>query len=271
MACTEGVAGFIYPTFEEYANRYPEDKRVIFWTSPENGFRYTADDVIAFFSKNRVATLVLVNPDMPTGNFLLEEDLDKLTAWTAAEGIRLLIDESFVDFADRPCSCINSEYLSSNPHVCVMKSISKSYGVPGFRLGVFASGDEMFIARMKKSVSIWNINSFGEYFLQIVGDYRKEYLEGCSRIAAERNRFMAELRKIPFLKVYPSAANFILAEVLPPYSSLGLSEKLWKEGRILFRDCSKKKGFNGRSFTRIAVRNREDNDYLLRLLVGLVK
>ena len=266
MSCTEGVTGFIYPTFEEYANRYPEDNRIIYWASPDDGFRYHADRIIDFFSKNCVSTLILVNPDMPTGNFLPKNDVDKLTAWTAAQGIRLLIDESFVDFADQPYTCIDSDYLSSNPHVCVMKSISKSYGVPGFRLGVFASGDEMFISRMKKKVSIWNINSFGEYFLQIVGSYKKEYFEGCKKIAAERNRFMGELRKISYLKIYPSAANFVLAEVLPPHNSLALSERLWREGKILFRDCSKKKGFNGRSFARIAVRNREDNDYLLSLL-----
>lgn len=270
MSCTEGQVGFIYPTFEEYANRYPEEKRTVFWTSTDSGFRYNAEDIITFFSKNRVNTLVLVNPDMPSGNFLPKDDVDVLTAWTAAEGIKLLIDESFVDFADQPYTCIDSDYLSSNPHVCVMKSISKSYGVPGFRLGVFASGDELFIARMKKTVSIWNINSFGEYFLQIVGDYKEEYLEGCKKIAEERNRFSAELQKIPYLKVYPSAANFILVEVMPPLSSLALSERLWKEGKILFRDCSKKKGFNGRSFARIAVRNREDNDFLIGLLKKFV-
>ena len=271
MTCTEGTAGFIYPTFEEYANRYPMEKRVVYWSNPENGFRYNAQDVISFFSMNHVDTLVLVNPDMPTGNFLSNGELDRIVSWTAQKGIKLLIDESFVDFADCPYTCIDTKYLEANPHVCVMKSISKSYGVPGFRLGVFASGDEAFILKMKKAVSIWNINSFGEFFLQIIGRYKKEYIEGCQKIRDERNRFASELAKIPYLRAYPSGANFILVEVLPPFTSLGLSEKLWKDGQILFRDCSRKKGFCGRSFARIAVRGREDNDYLIQLLQNLVK
>ena len=54
-----------------------------------------------------------------------------------------------------------------------MKSISKSYGVPGVRLGVLASGDTDTIAAMKKDVAIWNINSYGEFFLQIKEKYEK--------------------------------------------------------------------------------------------------
>lgn len=270
MSCTTGKTGFVFPTFEEYANRYPEDLREIFHTSPDNGFRYRAKDVISHFEIHTVSTLILLNPDMPTGNFLPFEDIEEITGWTRKRGVRLLIDESFVDFADTAYTCITPVYLKSNPHVGVVKSISKSYGVPGFRLGVFASGDEELIARMKKSVSIWNVNSFGEYFLQIIGRYRADYRDGCRRIAEERNRFAEQLKAIPFLKTFPSGANFILAEVLPPYRSDELSAMLWEKRRILFRDCSKKNGFGGRSFVRIAVRNKEDNDILLEVLRELV-
>ena len=258
--------GFVYPTFEEYANRYPEDKREMFYTSPANGFRYGARELIQYFDKRSIDGLVLLNPDMPTGNFLTRDEVMELTRWTKEKKIRLLIDESFVDFAENPYTCISGNFLSDNAHVAVIKSISKSYGVPGLRLGVMASGNRELVAWMKKKVSIWNINSIGEYFFQIIGRYAAQYDNACKRIVAERLRFAAELKKISYLKVYPSDANFILAEVLSPRRADELSAMLWENEKILFRDCSKKKGFDGRSFVRIAIRDKADNDVLLAAL-----
>ena len=266
MDFSKGKIGFVYPTFEEYANRCPEGKREIFYTDPSNGFRYGARDLIQYFGKRPIDGLVLLNPDMPTGNFLEQDEIMELTQWTKEKKIRLLIDESFVDFAENPYTCISGDYLSNNTHVAIIKSISKSYGVPGLRLGVMASGDRELVAWMKKKVSIWNINSIGEYFFQIIGRYVDQYREACKRIVAERRRFASELRKIDYLKLYPSDANFILAEVLPPRRADELSAKLWESKRILFRDCSKKKGFENRSFVRIAIRDSADNNILLMVL-----
>ena len=83
--------------------------------------------------------------------------------------MRFVVDESFVDFADveGEYSLLKNKILEENPHLYVVKSISKSYGVPGLRLGIMASGDTEVIARMKKDVAIWNINSFGEFYMQI--------------------------------------------------------------------------------------------------------
>lgn len=266
MDFLNGKIGFVYPTFEEYANRYPADRREVFFTSPDNGFRYGVEDLMRYFNAHPVDGLVLLNPDMPTGNFLSHDEVLELTQWAAEKNMSLLIDESFIDFAKAPYTCIAGDYLDANRHVTVVKSISKSYGVPGIRLGVMASGDRELVAWMKKKVSIWNINSIGEYFFQIIGHYREQYDEACRKIVAERLRFAAELKKIDYLTIYPSEANFILAEVLPPHRSDELSAKLWEKENILFRDCSRKMGFDGRSFVRIAVRNAVDNEVLLTAL-----
>ena len=269
MAQIAGKVGFVFPTFEEYANRIQEERREVFFTSPDIGFRYHANDVIAYFSVHSVGAIVILNPDMPTGNFLPKDEMLELVSWTKEHGIKLLIDESFVDFADHAYTFISTDFLVANNHVSVIKSISKSYGVPGLRLGVMASGDRMLIEQMKKQVSIWNINSFGEFFFQIIGYYRDQYWGACQKIVKERNRFSEALRRIPFLRLYPSAANFILAEVLPPHKSDEISAILWERQKILFRDCSKKNGFNGCSFVRIAIRGAEDNDKLIAALRGL--
>ncbi|MBP5543937.1 MAG: aminotransferase class I/II-fold pyridoxal phosphate-dependent enzyme [Kiritimatiellae bacterium] len=266
MNMLAGKIGFVYPTFEEYPNRVEESRRVFFTPSAENGFRYSAKDLIDFFGKNPVSSIILINPDNPSGNFLPKKDVLKLVDWTKKKGIRLLIDESFVDFAEQPYTMLNSELLRENIHVNVMKSVSKSYGVPGARLGILACANEEMAAMVQSRLPIWNINSFGEFFLQIAEKYSSEYLEACRRIAAERARFLRELAKFSFLEPFPSDANFILCRVKKPYDSKTLALKLWSKTQCLIRNCSAKKGVAGGSFVRLAVKSTEDNNLLLSAL-----
>ena len=269
MGIIGGRIGFVYPTFEEYPNRIEEDRRVVFTPPAENGFRYGAKDLIDFFTKNPVANLIIVNPDNPSGNFMPLKDVEKLCAWCHKTGVRLLIDESFADFADKPYTLLTREFLAKYPNLSVMKSISKSYGVPGARLGVYASSRTGAVDLIKRNLSIWNINSFGEFFLQIIEKYLKEYKAGCDKLAAERNRFIKGLRQFKWLTVYPSAANYVLCRVDKPHTPQKLMMKLWTGYQILIKDCSHKKAFGGAPFIRLAVRDEKDNDALIAALKEL--
>lgn len=131
---------------------------------------------MTFFADSDLEMLIVVNPDNPSGNYIPKCDLLRLCEWARKKGMRLLIDESFCDFSDEEDNTLISEQiLNRYENLIVIKSISKSYGVPGIRLGVIASGDEELIARIKKDVSIWNINSFGEFYMQIAEKYQKDY------------------------------------------------------------------------------------------------
>lgn len=268
MESIRGNVGIIFPTFEEYPNRIPEERIVAFHTAA-NDFAYTADELIAFYTNKEISTLVIVNPDNPSGNFIPKADVLRLCKWSATKGVRLIIDESFVDFSEGTPhnTLITNEILQQNPHLVVMKSISKSYGVPGLRLGVLASSDSTFIAWLKKDVSIWNINSLGEFYMQIFGKYEKNYQEACRAFIAERERFKAALETVPFLRVLPSQANYFLCAVKPPFSAHELALKLL-EHNILIKDASNKREIKGREFIRIAVRNTQDNDALVSALLS---
>ena len=264
-----GRLGNIIPTFEEYPNRLDKDHLVQFVPSNE-GFNYTADDVMSYFEDKAIDTLLLINPDNPSGNYIPFNDLLCLVEWTKKKNIRFVVDESFVDFAsvNGQYSLLDNAILSENTHLAVVKSISKSYGVPGFRLGVLASGNTELISKMKKQVAIWNINSFGEFYMQIYEKYHKDYIKACEMFKEERNIFYKELREIPYLEVYPSQANYFLCRVKDKYTSNELALKLLKYN-ILIKDCSTKKAFTGDSFIRIAIRNRMDNHLLFKVLCSL--
>jgi len=268
MEESQGKIGFVRPTFEEYPNRYDKSQQVTF--VPQNDdFRYTADDLMAFFADKDIRQLMVINPDNPSGNFIPKSDVQRLAQWCEERDIRLVIDESFVDFSRNYTtnSLLNDHLLESYPHMAVMKSISKSYGVPGLRLGILASADKKLIARIKKEVSIWNLNSFAEFFMQIYNKYEKDYQRACAKFVAERECFKQQLRTIPFLRVMPTEANYFLCEVLPPYRASEIVIRMLKQHNILTRDCSEKPGLPaGKQYMRIAVRNHEDN---CRLVEGL--
>lgn len=265
----DNKVGIIYPTFDEYPNRLREEKIVPFIPQTEN-FDYTADDLMNHFGDKDISLFLLINPDNPSGHFMPKADVLRLAEWCAERNIRLVVDESFVDFTygfERN-SLLHDDILERFPKMAVMKSISKSYGVPGLRLGVFATADTELITRMKKEVSIWNINSFAEFYLQIYGKYEKEYKKACDKFIEEREMFYDELKTIPFLRVIPSQANYFLCEVVGRYTSAELTQKLI-ENDVIISNCGLKSRMAGKQLIRLAVRSRRDNAKLISKLRSL--
>lgn len=273
----DGKMGVIRPTFEEYANRRSKED-VVVMNPADSDFRYGADDIMNFFGNREIKNLVIINPDNPSGNYIPKKDILRLAAWTKERKIRLIVDESFIDFASEETetdggkisspawagTILDEGILDENPHMTVVKSISKSYGVPGLRLGIAASGNRDLIASLKKEVAIWNINSLAEFYLQIEEKYRKDYAASLKLLQAERSRFAAELETIPGIRVLPSQANYLMAE-LTGCSSKWLTEQLLNRFNILIKDLSSKIP-GDRQFIRIAVRNEEDDTRLTEAL-----
>lgn len=258
-----GKLGVIRPSFEEYPNRYQGE--VVTFIPQNSDFRYTGQDIIDYYANKDIANLLLINPDNPSGNFIPKDDILKVADWCKLNQVRFIVDESFVDFSEdyEICFMLDDTILESYPNMIVVKSISKSYGVPGLRLGIMASADEMLIKEAKKCVSIWNINSFAEFFMQIFTKYSKDYHKACCSFQAERADFLSKLCEIPFIHVMPTQANFVLCEVKEPYSSMEIVKRMLREHNILLSACSAKKGLQGGKYLRIAIRGHQDNARLI--------
>lgn len=265
----QGNIGMIFPIFEEYPNRFSSD-RVISFIPSNDEFKYSAEDLIDYFENKYISALLIINPDNPSGNYLDHSSLIKLCDWTKLKNIQFIVDESFVDFAKdtSPNTLLENSTLERYPHLLVIKSISKSYGVPGLRLGVLASSNIDTISSIRKEVSIWNINSFAEFFMQIYGKYEAEYKESCKLLIQEREFLYEKLQKINWLRVIPSQANYLLCEIKEKYTASRLTQILLNKN-ILIKDCSNKKGFSGKNYIRIAVRSRDENTTLVDILNSL--
>ena len=267
-----GKVAVPYPTFNEYPERFTNAQIVPVKTNKKD-FSYTTADILEVVKKENVNTVLLINPDNPSGNFLLKKDVLALLKELKARNVKLIFDESFIDFAEKEIryTLLNEEILNEYDNLIVVKSISKSYGVPGLRLGVLASCNADYINLIKKTNAIWNINSFGEYYLQIYEKYSKTYAAACDSIAEERARFIKELSKIKKLKVFPSQANFVLCRLDGENRSDKLAVALMEKYNIFIKDLTGKKCFDEPKYIRLAIRNQEDNDVLIAALKDCIK
>ena len=260
-----GKIGIVRPTFEEYPNRKKPEDVITFY--PDNqDFTYTAEDLMTFYADKDISALLLINPDNPSGNYIKKEDVLKIASWAENRSITFIVDESFVDFADEEkASLLDEEVLKNYPNLIVVKSISKSFGVPGLRLGVLASFNKELIDFIKKDIAIWNINSFGEFYLQIFEKYKNDYKEAMKKFKYIRRDYIEKLASIKNLRVIPSQANFVMCEVLGGITAKELTERLLDEFDLLIKDLSSKNGFNG-EYIRLAVKRPEENDKLINAL-----
>lgn len=264
----KGDVGIILPTFQEYPARLKNHATVHYFTPKNPDFSYTINDLKEF--SKEINTLILINPDNPSGNFISKMDLLELVEYLKLNNKTLILDESFVDFSEDSeiNSMLDSELLDKYTNLIVIKSVSKSYGVPGIRLGIMATANTELLLQCYKNLPVWNINSFGEYFLQILNKHKKHYLKACTQIAKNRQEFFDELSNIPFLRPIKSQANYILCEVLKPYTSQELCQQVL-EHNILIKDCQNKMGFDGKQYVRLAVKSSEDNAELTNVLQNL--
>ena len=149
-----------------------------------------------------------------------------------------------------------------------MKSISKSYGVPGLRLGVLASGNIKIIDTLKRDVSIWNINSFAEFYMQIMEKYKGDYEQGLEAFKKERMRFGKMLEGIDYIQLIPSQANYFCLKI-NRYFANEITKYLLVNNNILVKDLSEK--LNGRQYIRVAIRNEIDDGKLVEALKNFGK
>lgn len=270
MENISGNIGMVYPTFEEYPHR-KKDVEVIPYYVVDKDFDYSVDDIMSYYEGKDISAIVLVNPDNPSGHFISKKDILRLEDWCRSKGRKLIVDESFIDFVedDEWHTLLDMEVLLNHPSLIVLKSISKSFGVAGLRLGVIATADTDLVAFMKKDVAIWNINSFAEYYLQIIEKYRDDYYEAMEKFKEVRRRYLDKLSKIKGFKVYPSQANYVMCHIENSVTSTELADILLNRYNVLIKNLASKEGLNKGNYVRLSVKSDEENDYIVNALMEI--
>jgi histidinol-phosphate/aromatic aminotransferase/cobyric acid decarboxylase-like protein/choline kinase len=257
---TDRVVTFT-PTFDEYLAVFRRSCAA----DPE---RHSLCDLVALAEREQIGVIVLANPCNPTGRcYPLAEVLDFLEAADRAN-LRVVVDESFIDFAGEQSTSVSDWVLANRAsHVLIIKSLSKSLGVPGLRLGYCLSSDAALIAAMNARLPIWNTNSLAEYFLELLLKYRIEIGESFQRTIRDREALWGMLAALDFLQPCPSGGNFVmcrLAEGGP--SAAQLARRMLETSGIYIKDCTPKFAAGRGEFVRFAVRLPDEN---IRLITEL--
>ena len=259
-----GKFGIFTPTFNEYINAIGENK-IYLGEVKNSSFRYSAKNL--YNLSENCKNIILINPDNPSGNLVTKKELLKFLDFLKKKNKNLIIDESFIDFSNElnDNKMLIQEVISEYDNLLVIKSIGKSFGVAGIRLGVVGSSNKKLLSKIKRHLAIWNINSFAETFLEIMPKYLGFFENACKKIMNERDIFYKELDNISFLIPLPSYSNYIMCKVTKKFTSEILAEKLLNKG-YLIKSLSKKIDQKRGEYIRLTVRNRTDNKGLIKVL-----
>jgi histidinol-phosphate/aromatic aminotransferase/cobyric acid decarboxylase-like protein len=207
--------------------------------------------------------VVFVNPNNPTGSLI---DTKKIMDFAARNPEKtVIVDESFIEFAQCP-SILSLLEAAPLENVIVIKSLSKSMGMPGLRLGYVYSHNRDFNAYIKECLPIWGLNSMAEFAMEIILKHRKSLSQSFTDTIRDREEFRTALSGLSCVsEVFPSAANFLLVSLKDQKSAARIAETLLSQHSIYVKDISHK-FHDGRAYLRFAVRLPHENMRLVECL-----
>ena len=255
------------PTFDEFINRAAAQGKPVSTYQLEGDFELDVEGFIQYVKDSGANTALLINPNNPTGCVIPQESI-----WRLLESLHhlnlVIFDESFIDLVsyDPPPSAMSR--LLEFPNLIILKSLSKTYGIPGLRLGYAASGNRERIAELRSNLPIWGINSLAQFFLEQIGEYQQEFIDSCAEVRRASQLLSSGLQGVSYLHPYPSQGNFVLSRLLKGFTATELTTRLFEEFGILINDCTRKAGLDG-SFVRMASRTVEENAQLVQALQAL--
>jgi threonine-phosphate decarboxylase len=256
----------IGPTFSEYARAIQQQGGTVVPLNADrqSAYRPPIQDAISTVRKesSELTAVVLCNPNSPTGRMVVAKEVRALAAAASRTGAWVIVDETFAEYCEE-CSVLSdaTEESKLRAKLVVLRSFTKFYAIPGLRVGYLVASRAV-AARMRARLPTWSVNNLAQA-AAVAALFDERHTQRSLRfMTQERPRLTARLREFPGVTVYPSDANFLLLEV--PRSAAGVVQALKRHG-VLLRDCSGIPGLSART-VRVAVRRRDENDRLLKLL-----
>lgn len=254
------------PTFSPYYEFVGPDVETVYnHFLQEEDFAFNLEEYIDLVKRERPDTIVLINPNNPTGGYIPLHDIEELVRrLDFVENI--VIDESFIHFAfeDESYPLKTATHLANAyDNVIIIKSMSKDFGIAGIRAGYGVMHEDK-VAGLLENGYLWNLSGLAEYFFRLYADeeFLRRYEEVRVRYIKDTQRFFAQLAELPGLKVYPSKANFVLAEITNGMTAFDFMSRMLIKHGVYVRDCNDKMGLDG-EFVRIASRTDEENRVIL--------
>lgn len=261
MRNLSGRLAIINPTFSEYRKgaEIAGLSVVDFVMDWKKDFKLDLDEI--YRRKDEFDSIFICNPNNPDGSV---RDIKKLLEFAEKEGKLLIVDETFIEFADyeKDRSLVNMVEKSKN--LFIIRAVTKFFGIPGIRLGYGISSNRELLQKMYDEKEPWTINSFADSASDFIFK-EEEYIRKSKKyFSKERVCMINEINKIDGIKAFNSDANFILVR-FENRNVLDVKENLLKRAGFLIRDASNFIGLDS-SFARVAIKNHEQNTVLVDAL-----
>ena len=256
----------ISPSFNEYVRSLGQQHWEVrhFVLKPESNFSIDLAALEQALAEGYDA-LYLCNPGNPNGTLYTLKTIERVYSLCIASGTFLVLDEAFIDFCEDSSA---KRFIIRGDNGIVLRSMTKFFGIPGLRLG-YALSSSTLAVRLDAMGGPWSVNTMalaaGVAALRDIA-HNQQTIE---YIRQERRNLFDRLKEFRQLKVYPSSANFILAEITEGMSAIELRDRLMHQ-RLLIRDCTNFMGLSPRFF-RVAVRTGEENERLVTALKRILK
>ena len=247
------------PDFSEYANfaAMCETPTRPVWRDPET-FAVDAEALVE--AAKGAALVILTSPNNPTGDLLDPRVVRRVLDETDA---MVLVDEAYVEFAGEDASLVG--WVADNPRLMVLRTLSKAFGLAGLRCGYLAA-DPSVIGVLAAVRQIYSEDVLAQAVARVAVERRDELAASVADIVSERERLATGLASIDGVRVWPSAANFVLARVP---DAARVRRRLRDDFSVLVRDFSSAPGLAG--CLRISVGTRRENDTLLDALATILR
>ncbi|KOV68154.1 aminotransferase, partial [Streptomyces sp. AS58] len=253
------------PTFGRWTDQPMETgKRVdMFPLQESGGFALDLAQYAEFIRARGTRVAVICNPNNPDGGFLHKHSVVQFMDAMADRDL-VVIDESFLEFADAEAEPSVVQEAMIRPNVVVLRSLGKNFGLHGIRFGYLVANPAL-AGRIRSMLPKWNLNSFAEHVVFMLKEHGAEYTQSLQQVRRDRLEMASQLSALPGLTVYPSQGNFLFVRLPVGAEGTVVRDRLLTEHRVLVRECGNKIGSSSR-FLRLVVRPQVD---VRRLVSGL--
>ncbi|WP_031025278.1 pyridoxal phosphate-dependent aminotransferase [Streptomyces sp. NRRL WC-3725] len=253
------------PTFGRWTDQPMETgKRVdMFPLQEANGFGLDLGQYAEFIRARGTRVAVICNPNNPDGGYLHRRQIVQFMDAMADLDL-VIVDESFLEFADAEAEPSVVQEAMLRPNVIVLRSLGKNFGLHGIRFGYLVANPAL-AGKVRAMLPKWNLNSFAEHVVFMLKEHGPEYAQSLQQVRRDRLEMASQLSALPGLTVYPSQGNFLFVRLPVGAEGTVVRDRMLTEHRILVRECGNKIGSSSR-FLRLVVRPQVD---VRRLVSGL--
>lgn len=247
----------IAPTFSEYEQAVSQVGCKVNYFYLKQDTDFIIDDSILQSIKNN-DVIFICNPNNPVGNICDVNLIECILKECVKYGTTLVIDECFMDLVENSCS--SKDLLDVYSNLIIIKAFTKSFAIPGIRLGYCMCSDYSICSMIEKTGPPWSV-SIPAQLAGIAACGEKEFLDRSVKYICNEREFLNNNLIDNGFTVYESETNFIMFYCEDDY----LRDKLIEKKGIIIRDCSNYVGLS-KGFYRVAVRTHKENEYLIKNL-----